>query len=673
MSKLSNDNIVELLNGISDRQAIDSEFEGYSDGEDAPCFDRYSISRTYKRKVRNTNLHGQSSCSTPSPLHSVTSSKLRPQRQKCSANSEMSSQDSDWEYDDSDVDPTYEPILNKDELGNSLTENNNEVLNDILNISEPNNTENIDLLVDFIENYDSEDSVVFENNNFQFSKEPPFTELTYNTFTFNEPYGPNVFVDTKSPLQNFEIFFSDFYQHIVDQSNIYSNQCGKNLNLNIAELKAFLGILIIMDFNKLPSIRLYWSADENCYNPRIANIMTQKRFLNILRYLHLNNNSVMPQKGSASYDKLYKIRPMINYLNDAFRKSFSPDKHLSCDESMVAFKGRSGIKQYMPMKPVKRGFKIWALCCSGYLLSFMVYEGKKESKEQGSLGEKTVLEMTSNYQEKGYCVFFDRFFSSIDLVLKLLSRKIFACGTMMQNRKYFPKSILKSDKTLKMDEYDFATSGEISVFKWMDRGKKPVVTVSTIHKGETTSIVKRKNNLGVREDVQCPLRIAEYNKYMGGVDHFDQLKECYNIAWKSRRWWVKLFYHFCDATIVNAYIMYTTSVKLNSNKIRPLNQLLFRSTLANELIGEFCSRKTVAPNKNIPSTKRKPNKTGDGRIILPGNNSRLQNVGNHLPIVGKYNRCRLCSTKKNVKRSKITCKECKVALCLECFLPFHSP
>lgn len=117
--------------------------------------------------------------------------------------------------------------------------------------------------------------------------------------------------------------------------------------------------------------------------------------------------------------------------------------------------------------------------------------------------------------------------------------------------------------------------------------------------------------------------------------------------------------------------MHTTGAKLN--KIRPLNQLLYRSTLANELIGQFSSRKTVVSNKNIPSTKRKPKETGDGRIILPGNNSRLQNVGKHLPIAGKYNRCRLCSTKKDVKRSKIHCNECKCALCLECFMPFHSP
>ncbi|KAL4104080.1 hypothetical protein QTP88_019393 [Uroleucon formosanum] len=652
MSKLSDDNILELLNGISDRQAIDSDFGGDSDAEDTPCFERKSIGQ--KNRTMNTFIHGQTSYYTSSPPHSNTScdessisnsslnisklSRLKPKRPKSAVNSDVSLQDPDIEFDD-----------------------------------KPINTDNVDLLINFIENSDSEDDFDIENDVFHFSKDPPFTTLTYNTFNFNEPYGLNVFVDTKSSLQNFEIFFSDFYQHIVDQSNLYSQQCGKNLNLNVDELKAFLGILIIMGFNKLPSIRIYWSADENFYNPRIANVMTQKRFLNILRYIHLNDNSVMPQRGSPTFDKLYKIRPMIDYLNDAFAKHFSPDKHLSCDESMVVFKGRSEIKQYMPMKPVKRVFKIWALCCSttGYLLKFMVYEGKKESNEKGSLGEKTVLEMTSNYQEKGYCIFFDRFFSSIDLVSKLLNRKIFSCGTMMQNRKYFPKSILKPDKGLKLGEYDFATSGEISVFKWMDRGKKPVVTVSTIHRGEDTAFVKRKNNVGVREEVQCPLSIAEYNKYMGGVDHFDQLQERYNIAWKSRRWWLKLFYHFCDATIVNAYIMHTTGAKLN--KIRPLNQLLYRSTLANELIGQFSSRKTVVSNKNIPSTKRKPKETGDGRIILPGNNSRLQNVGKHLPIAGKYNRCRLCSTKKDVKRSKIHCNECKCALCLECFIPFHSP
>jgi len=36
-------------------------------------------------------------------------------------------------------------------------------------------------------------------------------------------------------------------------------------------------------------------------------------------------------------------------------------RDVSVDEAMVAFKGRSTLKQYMPMKPVKQGFKVWML------------------------------------------------------------------------------------------------------------------------------------------------------------------------------------------------------------------------------------------------------------------------------------------------------------------------
>jgi hypothetical protein len=75
---------------------------------------------------------------------------------------------------------------------------------------------------------------------------------------------------------------------------------------------------------------------------------------------------------------------MINHLSNVYFTSFSPDRNLSCDESMVGLKGQSGIKQYMPMKLVKRRFKIWAICCAitGYLLKFIIYEEKKDSKEK---------------------------------------------------------------------------------------------------------------------------------------------------------------------------------------------------------------------------------------------------------------------------------------------------
>ena len=39
--------------------------------------------------------------------------------------------------------------------------------------------------------------------------------------------------------------------------------------------------------------------------------------------------------------------------------SYKPACENSIDEAMIPFKGRSSMKQYMPKKPIKRGFKIW--------------------------------------------------------------------------------------------------------------------------------------------------------------------------------------------------------------------------------------------------------------------------------------------------------------------------
>jgi hypothetical protein len=69
---------------------------------------------------------------------------------------------------------------------------------------------------------------------------------------------------------------------------------------------------------------------------------------------------------------------LINKLNEKFFSNFNPSRNIAIDESMVAFKGRTTLKQYMPLKPIKRGIKIWAAACSktGYLLQFEAYVPK---------------------------------------------------------------------------------------------------------------------------------------------------------------------------------------------------------------------------------------------------------------------------------------------------------
>lgn len=495
--------------------------------------------------------------------------------------------------------------------------------------------------------------------------EDPFI---YSIENFDQPFGPKCDSELQKPLDFFSLFFTEFLCiEIVAQSNQYARQLGTDLGLELNELRAFFGIIVYMGFHYIPSYKLYWSNDENFHCERISRVMTLKRFLKILRFLHIADNSAMPERGSPDFDRLYKVRPLLDYFSDKFKCSFSPSRYISVDESMIGFKGRSTMKQYMPMKPTKRGFKVWVMCCAitGYVLAFDVYTGKDPSnKVNMGLGEKVVLMLTKSLERLCYCVFFDNYFTSVNLIYKLLSKKIFACGTVRMNRKHLPTNVLDA-KSLKQHEIDYASSGDISFIRWSDKGKKPVAVLSSMHKASAVSSVRRTNKEGKKEEVPCPLAIADYNKYMGGVDKIDQMLETYSIVRKSRRWWVKIFFHFMDLAICNSYIIYKTCSTQNRKK--PVSHLTYRSILVNELIGNYCSKlkRGYQPMKGF-GKKRKMG------VTTVQNTVRLSNVGMHLPeIIKSYRRCANCSTKAKEKRSNILCPPCNVALCKGCFSDFH--
>jgi hypothetical protein len=60
---------------------------------------------------------------------------------------------------------------------------------------------------------------------------------------------------------------------------------------------------------------------------------------------------------------------------------------------MIGFKGRFILKQYMPGKPSKLGFKAWGIADSktGYLLKSKIYLGKKGETVSCSWGSKLLL------------------------------------------------------------------------------------------------------------------------------------------------------------------------------------------------------------------------------------------------------------------------------------------
>lgn len=637
---------------ISDKQAFDSDVGGDSDAEDGKYFEELQpIASTSGVSSRNTN-------------ESRYSQRLK---RKCSYVTSFDN-GSDYDSDDSVEDPSFawddtptkrNAILDPDDAF-SENEDSSAVASEALkkakrNLTGSNNKseKNAD---DYVFSWKVSDS-----------KEPEI----FKSFQFCKDFGINVKdLDYSSPFEIFNNFFDDDLENlIVEESNKYARQKGTSLDLTKEELRSFLGCLIVMGFHKLPSMRMPWSSDSNFHVDRISKVMSLKRFLKIVRFLHVNDNTKTPKKGEENFDKLFKIRPIINTLNEKFQNAFSPGRNLAIDESMVGFKGRTSLKQYMPLKPTKRGIKIWCITCSktGYLLKFSVYEGKSSSEEIGSLSERVVLELSKPYAGHGYCLYFDNFFSTIPLLYELGARKLFGCGTFRMNRKHSPKEIYLDSTKMKLGEFRHAMTGDISLILWKDRGQKPVSIVSSMHNPDDKTTVKRTNREGVKEEIPCPKSVFDYNDNMGGVDHFDQLLQCYSISQKSRRWWLKLFYHFVDCVIVNSFILYNLERTNNGQKTVP--QIQFRSTLANQLISDFCSRKDRGRKTSVARSNKQ--KKMSGREVTVENSFVFAEVGDHLPKKGTRRRCAYCSTRKDQKRTSIYCNKCNIGLCVSCFEPFH--
>lgn len=106
---------------------------------------------------------------------------------------------------------------------------------------------------------------------------------------------------------------------------------------------------------------------------------------------------------------------------------------------MVADKGRYSFRQYIKDKPTKWGMKLWVLADSsnGYTCNFKVYLGRKIHSKFG-LAYDVVMNLCKHLYNQGYKLFMDNFYTSVQLFIDLLSKKISACGTMICNRKGFP-------------------------------------------------------------------------------------------------------------------------------------------------------------------------------------------------------------------------------------------
>ncbi|XP_052751521.1 piggyBac transposable element-derived protein 3-like [Galleria mellonella] len=422
-----------------------------------------------------------------------------------------------------------------------------------------------------------------------------------------------------------------------------------------------------MGYNTRPSWTDHYSSAPDLNNPLICKTMPRDRFAAILSHLHCNDNTQMP---SNCKDKLYKIRPFIDALNKKFQECYYGTRELSVDESMIKFKGRSVLKQYLPAKPIKRGYKLWCLADQrGFIKNFIIYQGKNDEIAvkfaDYSLGEKVVLQLTEKEWGKQKVIYYDNFFTSIALLEKLKTEGTYACGTR-SNRKGIPNNLV-ADSKLKHGQYDYRFSNmNIAYYKWKDN--KIVHLASNFH-GNDEATVSRKEKNGSKSTITCPKAIKDYNSYMGGVDTADRLRALYCADRKFPKWWHRLFWGILDITFVNAYIIHGLIMEKT-----PVKE--FRRSIAQGLM----SMKDIKDNKKKRLSKDPVLSPGPSKRRKTGFSTlkdvRLGNRGVHWPtFVPNRGRCEVCSMKKVQSKPHSKCSHCNTFLCINekknCFTEYH--
>ena len=161
-------------------------------------------------------------------------------------------------------------------------------------------------------------------------------------------------------------------QYLQSHSEYLMKHCKARANqlkgkpITMEEMKKFMGLIIIMGIVNMPSIQHYWCTSWPFSSLNFSTVLSRDRFLLILKFLHLIDNSKAVPKGEKGYDILFKISPLITALVTSYQRSYTMNPEVSVDESIISYKRRLSFIQYMPKKPNKGGMKAWLQADTGY-------------------------------------------------------------------------------------------------------------------------------------------------------------------------------------------------------------------------------------------------------------------------------------------------------------------
>ena len=344
---------------------------------------------------------------------------------------------------------------------------------------------------------------------------------------------------------------------------------------------------------------LSWIPNYNTFSTSSS----RHRFTSIKRYLHVSDSDLT----LTDLEWYQYLEPLCSSIRKCLQELAVPATNTSVDEMMVQFFGRSKHTVRTPKKPIKEGFKIFAICQRGYTYNWLycsrtmgIAELPPHPTPASTQAAVSHLALSLPYEDYDFNVYTDNLFTTVPLQLELRDRGIGGAGTTRANA--FPRHLRCLDTTAAWNTVSGSATadGKVLGLEWQDQ--KTVQMLTTLHPLSkkikrnrkqprltgTSRAVIRRHFTSTCMEVDIPSAIDDYNHLRSGVDIADHYGEDYFTQQTSRRNWLPLFYWLLDIAIIDGFLLACSKLSATTTrsgrKKLPLTHKDFRLETALQLV-----------------------------------------------------------------------------------------
>ncbi|XP_041780184.1 piggyBac transposable element-derived protein 4-like [Anopheles merus] len=314
--------------------------------------------------------------------------------------------------------------------------------------------------------------------------------------------------------------------------------------VTVAEMKRYVGLLLVMGQVRKECRRYYWSTDPLLETPLFAKTMSYQRFKKISRYFH----------GMKLANRTYDAKPVLNHLVPKFQALYAPKQRLMVSELAIPKDAVKGQQTEPPNpaqgQPPESAKQLRLLCDSdtGYVLNV---ELANQELDQVALTDVSIVHP---YFGRWHHVYWGNGGITVAAAETLYANQTLACGTLRNA----PEGTVAPER-----------NGPVLV---MDGQGKPIL--STMHDAAAMQPAAGQ------PQGPPPVCVADLNRHLAELERFEGFLVEEYLSNASVRWHKRTVMLLINVALLNAYILFSQADKVSRFRFNA-----FRLEVAREWVG----------------------------------------------------------------------------------------